>query len=298
MSWGGFTPRWIHPKLALNVDCPAVIRKVELRGTDAKPLRTLTMPEDSTLHGTRFNLDLPVWSTQEVVQQCQKGSATLERTLSATVFCQGRPEQKHPVVARLLVSCETPVPQFEASTRELMLRVDAPYDFRVGSTDSVKVGVELSRLIPRPIQANLVEVDAGGKVLRRLAPLSLPEELGWEQLQVRLDTKEARTARVAIEARFSDDSTWIGSTKTVEIITSAAWNARQQEWADGDAKMEAFEVRFSEKFKKRCDDLEATMKWLQEQPEIEFASVSGNGHSFYYKVKGAPTGMSYICHRR
>jgi hypothetical protein len=298
VDWGGFTPRWVHPKLVLNVNCPGVVRKVELRGAGEKLLRTLTMPEDSTLHGTRFDLDLPVWSTQEAVLQCQTGNAILERPLNATLFCQGRSEQKHAFAVKLAVSCDAPVPEHVVSVRDLMLRLDAPYGYRVGSTEPVTVGVDLNRLTPRPTEANVVEIDAGGKVVRRLAPLALPEELRGQQLRVSLDTKEARTARVAVEARFSDGSTWVGSTKTQEIITGAAMMEREQAWADAESKMMAFEDRFGEKFKDRCTDLDATMKWLREQPEIEHASVSGNGHSFYYKVKGALSGMSYICHRR
>jgi hypothetical protein len=40
------------------------------------------------------------------------------------------------------------------------------------------------------------------------------------------------------------------------------------------------------------------MEWLREQPEIEDTSVADSGHSFYYKVQGALSGMSYMCHRR
>jgi hypothetical protein len=299
VDWGGFTPRWVHPRLSLNANCPGLLRKVELRGANAKLLRTLTMPADSTLYGTRFNLDLPVWSTQEIVRQCKTGNAGLERSLNATLFCQGQREQKHAFVVKLLVSCDAPVPERVAAVRDLMLSLGAPYGaFRVGATEPLTVGVELTRLTPRPTEANVVEVDAGGKVVRRLAPLALPEELRGQQLQVSLDTKEARTARVAVEARFSDGSTWVGSAKTQEIITDTAWKERQQAWDDSDGKMQAFEVRFSEKFKDRCADLDATMKWLREQPEIKAASVTESGHNFYYEVQGAVSGISYMCHRR
>lgn len=299
VDWGGFTPLWVHPRLVLNANCPGLLRKVELRGAGAKLLRTLSMPADSTLHGTRFDLDLPVWSTQEVVRQCQTGNADLERPLNATLFCQGQPEQKHAFVVKLSVSCDAPVPERVEAVRDLMLSLGPPYDaFLVGATEPLTVGVNLARLTPRPTKANLVEVDAGGKVVRRLAPLALPEELSGQQLQVSLDTKEARTARVAVEARFSDGSTWVGAAKTQEIITDAARKERQREWEEAYRKMQDFEVRFGEKFKDRCADLDATMKWLREQPEIEDTYLADSGHSFSYKVKGALTAMNYICHRR
>ncbi|MFP2925032.1 hypothetical protein ACLESO_07395 [Pyxidicoccus sp. 3LG] len=295
VEWGGFTPLWVHPSLVLQANCEGRLRKVELRGADTKLLRTLEMPADSTLHGTRFDIDLPVWSVKEVVQQCQTGKASLERSLNATLFCQGQREQKHGFVAKLAVSCDAPVPYLVQAKRDLLLRLGPPYDaLRVGSSEPLTVGADLTRMIPRPTEAHLVEADADGKVLRRLAPLALPEELRGQELQVPLDTRSARTVRLAVETRFADGSTWVGGVKTQEIITDTARQAR----SEADGEMQAFEVRFREKFKDRCADLDATMEWLEEQPEIEVASVAEGGHSFYYKVHGALSGMSYSCHRR
>ncbi|RKH20666.1 hypothetical protein D7X74_03555 [Corallococcus sp. CA047B] len=289
---GGFTPLQTHARLILKADCHSPLEKVELSGGAGFQALTLR-PDSANQTYKRFVVDLPLWPVRDVVQGCASPRPPFERTLSVGMSCQGKPVLKRDVPVKLTVHCEEPLPGEVTYGRQVLYLVD-PWEFLVGDTKPLLARVSLDKLIPRPAEATLVELDAAGKVSRRHA--SLPTDSHEQELKLTLDTKEARTARLAVEVRFADGSHWMSASETREILSQEQVDARTRRVVEARAKLDAFEKRFFEKFDDPCKDLPATMKWLQAQTDLEYASAEKDGHSFSYKVKGALAPLAFSCH--
>ncbi|RYZ43522.1 MAG: hypothetical protein EOO71_03430 [Myxococcaceae bacterium] len=292
---GGYTTLQVHPRLILEADCHSALEKVEL-SSDAG-FKALTLrPAATDRTAERFVLDLPLWKTQDVVQGCTSARTALERTLRVRLSCQGKPALERDVPVKLTVSCSDTLPETLSYARKVLF-LREPYEVLVGDKEPLTVDVWLERIIPRPTEAALVELDAGGKVLKRVMALPIPADPRERQtLQAPLDTTSARTLRLAVEARFADGSNWVGAPETREIRTQEQVDALTRQVVEGRAKMDAFEKRFAAKFADPCKDLPATMKWLQAQTDLEYASAEEDGHSFSYKVKGALAPLVFSCH--
>ncbi|AFE07123.1 hypothetical protein COCOR_06780 [Corallococcus coralloides DSM 2259] len=291
---GGATPLWLHPRIDLQATCLTGVESVELVST-AKGVRRTLGPEDSRYPGTKtFDLTPALWPVPRVLQQCEGAPKPLEQSLRIKLTCKGKPPLERDVAMKLAVRCNVPSP---VTLRPLDLR--EPWDFMVGDKTPLQVDVSAHQLIPRPTEATLVEVDAKGRVTRRLMPLPLGRNAHASSIPVKvaLDTTVARTARLALEARFSDGSTWISEPRTRDIRSQAQREADDREAVEAHAKLEAFGKRLAAKFPEPCADLPATMKWLEAQPDLEYASSEEDGHSFAYKVKGALAPLIFSCHR-
>ncbi|RKH44871.1 PDZ domain-containing protein [Corallococcus sicarius] len=292
---GGYTSLQVHPRLILDAECQSPLEKVELRGGAGFKALTLR-PDAPDRTGKRFVLDLPLWKAGDVVQACARARTSLERTLHVRMSCQGRPALERDVPVKLTVSCSDTLPATLSYERKVLF-LEKPYEFLVGDKEPLTVQVWLERLMPRPAKAALVELDAGGKVLKRIMEIPIPADPRERQtFQVPLDTTTSHTVRLAIEARFADGTTWLGAPETREIRTQEQVDARTRRVVEGRAKMDAFEKRFAEQFNDPCVDLPATMKWLQAQSDLEYASAEESGHSFSYKVEGALAPLIFSCH--
>ncbi|MHA7633807.1 hypothetical protein [Corallococcus sp. M7] len=290
---GGATPLWLHPNIDLQVSCLTGVESVELVST-AKGVRRTLGPEDSRYPGTKtFDLTPALWPVPRVLQQCKGAPKPLEQSLRIKLTCKGKPPLERDVAMKLDVQCDVPAPG-----RRQPLDLREPWDFMVGDKTPLQVDVSAHHLIPRPTEATLVEVDAQGRVTRRLRPLPIGRNAHESSLQVEvpLDTTVARTARLALEARYSDGSTWISEPQTREIRSQAQREADEREVMVAHAKLEAFQKRLAAQFKDPCADLPATMKWMDAQSDLEYASAEEDGHSFSYKVKGALAPLIFICH--
>ncbi|MCY1039696.1 PDZ domain-containing protein [Corallococcus sp. bb12-1] len=292
MMGGGFTPLQAHARLILKANCHSPLEKVELSGGAGFQARTLR-PDSAIQTYQRFVVDLPLWSVRDVVQGCASPQPPFERGLNVSMSCQGKPVLKRDVAVKLTVHCEEALPGAVTYGRQVV-HLAAPWEFLVGDTTPLSARVSIDKLIPRPAEATLVELDAAGKVLRRHA--SLPTDAHDQEFKVTLDTKEARTARLAVEVRFADGSNWVSAPETREVLTQEQVDARIREVREARAKLDAFEKHFFEKFDDPCKDLPATMEWLQAQTDLEYASAEKDGHSFSYKVKGALAPLAFSCH--
>ncbi|MBN9682646.1 MULTISPECIES: hypothetical protein [unclassified Corallococcus] len=291
---GGATPRWLHPSIDLTASCLTGVESVELVSTAKGVGRTLR-PEDSRYPGTKtFDLTPALWSVPQVLQQCEGTPRPLEQSVRIKLTCKGKPPLEQEVAMKLAVRCDVPAP---GNRQPLSLR--EPWDFMVGDKTPLQVDVSAHQLIPRPTEATLVEVDAEGRVTRRLKSLPMGKNAHESSLQVEvpLDTTVARTVRLALEARYSDGSTWLSEPQTREIRSQAQREVDEREVMEAHAKMEAFQKRLAARFNDPCADLPATMKWMDAQPDLEYASAEEDGHSFSYKVKGALAPLIFICHR-
>ncbi|MBJ6759176.1 hypothetical protein JGU66_00285 [Myxococcaceae bacterium JPH2] len=291
---GGFTPLWIHPSLVLDADCHGPLQEVALRGGEGGPSRTLK-PDSMGRTQERFTVDLPLWSTREVIQGCSKEGPVFERRLHASLSCQGKPTLEQDIPVKLTVRCADAPPRGFVA-RRLLLFLDEPTAFLVGDQASVQGEVDFDKILPRPAEAALVELDAAGAVSRRILAIPMDSKTR-PKAQAPLDTTNARTVRLAIEARFADGSTWIGEPQTREIRTPAQVEALNQRVTEHRAKLDAFEKRFAAQFDDPCQNLSATMTWLRAQDELEYASAEDDGHSFSYNVKGGLAPVIFNCHR-
>ncbi|NRD43339.1 PDZ domain-containing protein [Corallococcus exiguus] len=290
---GGATSLWLHPSLDVRTTCRTGLEQLEVSGT-VKGLDFTLRPEGTRHNGEPFEVAPALWAIPNVLQQCEGSPKPLEKSLHVKLICKGKPPLERDVTVKLAVRCDMPSP---VSRRPLYLR--EPWNFMVGDKTPLQMLVSAHQLIPRPTEATLVEVDADGQVIRRLRPLPMGKNARESSIQVEvpLDTTVARTVTLALEARFSDGSTWISEPDTREIRSQAQLEAEHREVMEAHAKMAAFEKRFAAKFKDPCADLPATEKWLEAQPDIEYASAEEDGHSFSYKVKGALAPLIFSCHR-
>ncbi|MBN8465320.1 hypothetical protein JYJ95_02275 [Corallococcus exiguus] len=291
---GGATSLWLHPSLDVRTTCRTGLETLEVSGKLVGFDFTLR-PEDARHDGEPVAVTPAFWPVPAVLRQCDGSPKPLERPVHVKLICKGKPPLERDVNVKLTVRCDTAAPM---TRQPLYLR--EPWDFMVGDKTPLQVQVSAHQLIPRPMEATLVEVDAEGQVTRRLRP---PLPIGKNaresslQVDVPLDTTVARTVRLAMEARFSDGSTWISEPQTREIRSPAQRDADDREAVESFAKLEAFQKRLAAKFKDPCADLPATMKWMDVQPDLEYASAEEDGHSFAYKVKGARAPLIFSCHR-
>jgi hypothetical protein len=282
---GAFTPLWIHGRLGLQAFCYAPLEKLELSGDKPFTPRTL---KAGTAGGTseRFDLSVPLWSTAEALQGCAKGTAVLPRTVHAKLHCQGKPVVEEDIHLKLELRCEQSHPNAPS-----VMTLGVPAAFVVGATTPLTVFLHWGQLGPEPLETTLVEVDAEGKVLRRVASVPLPKDvspLSQQTLQVPLDTTTARTARLALETRHADGSRGLSRIQTREIRSP-----EQQDAAQG--RVRAFEKKLAEKFPDTCKDFSSAVKWLRLQPEVEpFPETRYYAMPFHYQLKGLP-GSLMLC---
>jgi hypothetical protein len=175
----------------------------------------------------------------------------------------------------------------------------------VGAPGTLELGARLSDVIPVPSEATVVELGAQGEVARRLLTARVREKESEQRFQFVLDTKEPRTARLALELRFPDGSVQLSLPVDVTVVTAevVAEQLRQRKVAR--EKQESFERKLHDAWKWKwsdpCDDPPKLVAWLKDQPEVERASGTGaNFSGFYeisYKVRGAPAPAMIKCHR-
>ncbi|WP_147445683.1 hypothetical protein [Corallococcus aberystwythensis] len=286
---GGATSLWLHPSLDMKTTCRTGLEKLELSGT-VKGFDFTLQPEGARHDGEPFAVAPALWPIPNVLQQCAGSPKPLEKSLHVKLTCKGKPPLERDVTVKLAVRCDIPSPVIR---QPLALR--EPRNFRVGDKTPLQVQVSAHQLIPRPTEATLVEVDAEGQVTRRLAPLPMGKNAHESSLQVEvpLDTTVARTARLALEARFPDGSTWLSEPQTREIRTPAQVEELRREAAGANARTSAFLEDLDDKFGVPCDDMPTTLKWILAHPSIE--SARGGGRKLHYKVKGSTDFHVFMC---
>ncbi|RKG83061.1 hypothetical protein D7W79_00855 [Corallococcus exercitus] len=288
---GGATPLWLHPSMELRTPCGDRLEKVELSSATGDVNLTLR-PGDAGASGGSFELAPPLWPVQQVLQ-CKDTATALERTLHVKLSCEGLPPGEHDVSVKLTVRCDDLHSQPGPAQPPLVL--EEPKDFLVGDKTPLQMKVFAHQLVPRPTEATLVELDAQGQVLRRLTPVPLGKnahEPGLP-LQVTLDTTARRTARLALEVRFSDGSTWLSEPQTREIRTPAQVEALRREALEVNDRATAFLEDLHDRFSAPCGDVPTTMKWILAHPAIEAAHTGY--YKLYYKVKGSSHFSVFMC---
>ncbi|NOK34866.1 hypothetical protein HMI49_16830 [Corallococcus exercitus] len=287
---GGATPLWLHPSMELRTPCGDRLEKVELSSATGDVNLTLR-PGEAGEPGGPFELAPPLWPVQQVLQ-CKSTPTDLERTLHVKLSCKGLPPGEQDVSVKLTVHCDEP---YGASRRaQPPLVLGEPKDFLVGDKTPLQLEVFAHQLIPRPTEVTVVELDAQGQVTRRLAPAPMGKNARepGQRLQLTLDTTARRTARLALEARFSDGSTWLSEPQTREIRTRAQVEALRREALEANDRADAFLEDLHDRFSAPCADLPTTMKWILAHPAIE--SAQGTSGKIYYRVKGSASPYSAV----
>ncbi|MFP2904889.1 hypothetical protein ACLESD_07510 [Pyxidicoccus sp. 3LFB2] len=303
LEGGGFTTAWVYVRATLDADCGRPLEKVVLRGTTPGLPRTFTRSPGSAQYNARFEVDLPLWKPAAVVRACASKDSSLEVKLHGEMYCKEVPVQKTELTAKLAVNCEQASPaEKDDSPEDFSLHVvDRPGSklpastLIVGSKGAIELNAYLGNITPRPSEVSLVEVDARGKVLRRLVQKKVTEEERDPTFPVELDTKKPRTVLLAVELKFSDGSVQVGAPEDVEILTEAQLAEQHREIEEAYARMQAFQRKLDTTWKDPCEKIEDTVAWLKVQPEIEWASGDGR-HSFSYQVKGARAPLLFSCH--
>ncbi|RKG62538.1 hypothetical protein D7X30_04430 [Corallococcus sp. AB011P] len=288
---GGATPLWLHPSIELRHTCGDSLEKMELSSAAGNVNLTLR-PEDATQAGGPIQLAPPLWPMQQVLR-CEGAPTALQQTLHVKLACKGRPPAEHDFNVKLTVRCDDLHSQPGPAQPPLVL--EEPKDFLVGDTTPLQMKVFAHQLVPRPTEATLVELDAQGQVLRRLTPVPMGKnahEPGLP-LQVTLDTTARRTARLALDVRFSDGSTWLSEPQTREIRTRAQVEGLRREALETNARASAFLEELNDTFSEPCDDVPTTMKWILAHPAIEAAHTGFR--KLHYKVKGSSHFSVFMC---
>ncbi len=286
---GGATPLWLHPNIQLGISCSNP-EQVELSGA-VGPMNLTPRPEDVRASAASFHLVPPVWPVQQILQQCERPAASLDKVLHVKVTCKDVSPAEQDVTLTLNVRCEGHL----SFIPQPPLLVWEPQDFLVGDKTPLQVEVFAHKLIPRPAEVSLVELDSAGKVTRRLRSLPMGKDADAPGLpvQVTLDTTTSRTVRLALEARYSDGSTWLSEPQTREVRTPAQVEELRRKRVAARARETDFLESLHDKFNAPCNDLPTTMKWIRAHPAIE--SASGGGREISYKVKGHSSFSTFLC---
>ncbi|CAM3401765.1 hypothetical protein G4177_34530 [Corallococcus sp. ZKHCc1 1396] len=294
---GGFTGQWVHPRFVLKSNCPERLEKLVVRGGAGRP-QTLRPDPGSRRAAQQFTLDLPLWPVRDVTQGCAKGLTELTASVVAEVSCVNDPVLRKTLPLKLALTCDQPIAGWRVS--RLLLNM-GENDFLVGAQAVVPLEARLASLIPQATFVTVVEVDDKGKVTRRFATAPVTgkaKEAKEVKTEVALDTKTARTVRLAAELKFADGSTRLTPVESVDILTAEQKAKEERDWVEGNEKLRAFTARIQKERPDPCANVAATVEWIQQQPEVSHAWAPKDGHNFNYQVKGFDQPMIFMCHHR
>lgn len=312
VAGGGFTPSWVYVRATLDARCQGSLEKVVLSGDAPGLPRTLPSQPGALLHEAHVTLDLPLWSPDAVTRACASRSSSLEVRLRGDVFCEGAPVQQRDLPVTLAVRCEQPLPPDMEDARNLLALpgqrratgdTSPLQQLEVGAPGKLELGARLSGVIPLPSEATVVELDAQGEVARRLLTARVQEKEPEQRFHFVLDTKEPRTARLALALKFPDGSVQLSLPVDVTVVTAEVVAEQLRRRKVAREKQESFERKLRDAWKWKwgapCDDPPSLVAWLKDQPEVEWASGTGTHFSgFYevrYKVRGAPEPAKINC---
>ncbi|WP_140795815.1 PDZ domain-containing protein [Myxococcus xanthus] len=305
---GGSTPTHVYASATVLTPCEGALEKLVLRGAPAGGAPLQLRPDVRGMNAS-VHVDLPLWKPAAAIQACRAAAPSsvpsLESRVKAELHCQGAPVQKREFTATLRVFCDEPLPAGIRDARNVLSLAgtrradDAPalvHQLEVGANGTLGLDARLDGIVPPPVEVSLVELDGKGNTARRHATKKVEPEMAELPFQVTLDTRTARTARLAAALRFADGSTRLSFPADVAIVTREEVAAQQQQAEEAFQRLIDFNRKLSQQWPSACDSLAEVTAWTQAQPEIEWAA-SSPGSSMTYQMKGS-SGLNVLnCHR-
>lgn len=280
-SWTG---EWVHLETSLEWSCVgAPMRSVTLRSERAPVPTTIVESNDANLQGSSTPISVPMWKLSDVVAHC--GSPLPSVPVEAEIHCEGKPPVVQPLDATLEVHCDQPASH---STTLDALRLFDIETLVIEQPKPLNATVWWSRAVPKPVSAVIVELDAKGLVVGTRSQL-LPWQADDAVVPFTLDLKPARPITLALQFTFADGSTRRSPPQTMRTVTKAVYDAEVAEFGKSMGQLSDVMKRL----KNPCKDLDATVRFLEKQPEVR--SVSRIGGDITYVGK-APPGLPMLIH--
>lgn len=301
---GGSTPAHVYTSATVLTPCEGALEKLVLRGAPAGGAPLQLRPDVRGMNAS-VRVDLPLWKPAEVLQACRASASPLESRVKAELHCQGAPVEKRELTATLRVFCDEPLPAGIRDARNVLSLAgrrradDAPaliHQLEMGANGTLALNARLDGIVPPPVEVSLVELDGKGNTARRHATKKVEPQMADLPFHVTLDTRTARTARLAAALRFADGSTRLSFPADVAIVTREEVAAQQRQAEEAYQRLMDFNRKLAQQWPSACDSLTEVTAWTQAQPEIEWAASTPNT-SMTYQVKGS-AGLNVLnCHR-
>lgn len=283
-SWTG---AWVHLETSLRWSCAgAPMRSVTLRSEQAPVPKTLVESTDAHLQGSSTPISVPLWRLADLKARCPGATSTLPSVpVEAEIRCEGQPPVTQPLTATLEVRCDH-APNQSAQLDALRL-----FDNEVTVIEAPKplrATVWWSRAVPRPVSAVLVEVDAKGAIVGTRSKV-LPFQADDAVVPFTLALEPARALTLALQFTFADGSTRRSPPQPMRTVSKATSDAELAEFSQAGGQLSDVLKRL----KDPCKDLDATVRFLEKQPEVKAVSRSGGDITYVGK---APPGLPMLIH--
>lgn len=305
---GGSTPAHVYASATVQTPCQDALEKLVLRDAPPGGAPLQLRPEVRGLNAS-VRVDLPLWKPAAAIQACRASASssvqTLESRVKAELHCQGAPVQKQEFTAKLRVFCDEPLPAGLRDARNVLSlegshRADDDstliHQLEVGANGRLKLNVRMDRVVPPPVEVSVVELDAKGNTARRHATKKVDSPTADLPFDVTLDTRTARTVRLAAALRFADGSTRLSFPADVTIVTQEEVAAQQRQSSEAYQRLMDFNGKLAKQWPSACDSLTEVTEWTKAQPEIEWAASSTDS-GMTYQVKGSRGLNVLTCHR-
>lgn len=291
------TPEWLYLEDRLSFSCErSPMRRIELVGP-APVTKVAATTSDSALQGASVPVELPLWRVKDAQAACKEGRTSLPSVvLTGTLGCEGVPDVSVELSLPLTLRCAATAPQERYHLDGL--RVRSPETVQVGDKAPTQLEVWWRALRPTPTLVTVVELDARGAVSKRLSAAPPPrkdDEGDTTKLTVQLDTRKERDVQLALEVKFPDGTIDLSKAHRVRVITREREAAELKAFQAKLATQEEVLARLRATFPKLCDQPDAAVAWLREQPGVDLATNHG-GHNLSFVVGGLP--MIIDCHVR
>lgn len=283
-SWTG---AWVHLEASLRWNCAgAPMRTVTLRSEKAPVPTTIVESKDEHLQGASTPISVPMWRIADLTSRCPAPTTAIPSVpVEAEVRCEGQPPVTQPLTATLEVRCD------QAPNQSAMLDALRLFDNELTVIEQPKplrATVWWSRAVPKPVSAVLVEVDPKGGVVGTRSKV-LPWQADDAVVPFTLELKPPRAITLALQFTFADGSTRLSSVQPMRTVTKAAFDKEMEAFSTAGGQLSDVMKRL----KDPCKDLEATVRFLEQQPEVK--SVSRIDGDITYVGK-APPGLPMLIH--
>lgn len=280
-SWTG---SWVHLETSLRWNCAgAPLRSVTLRSEQAPVPKTIVESADAHLQGSSTTISVPLWKLSDVTARCTGSLPSVP--VEAEIGCEGQPPVTQPLTATLEVRCD------QAPNQSAMLDALRLFDIEtivIEEPKALRATIWWSRAVPKPVSAVLVEMNPKGVVVGARSKV-LPWQADDAVVPFTLDLKPARAITLALQFTFADGSTRLSASQSMRTVTKAAFDAELAEFSAAEGQLSDVLKRL----KDPCKDLDATVRFLEKQPEVKAVSRSGGDITYVGK---APPGLPMLIH--
>lgn len=281
-SWTG---AWVHLETSLRWNCAgAPMRSVTLRAEQAPVPTTIVESKDANLQGSSTPISVPLWRLADVAGRCPGGGGLPSVPVEAEIRCEGQPPVTQPLTATLEVRCDQAPNQ---STTLDALRLFDIETLVIEQPKPLTATVWWSRAVPKPVSAVIVELGPKGVIGTRSKVL--PWQADDAVVPFTLALEPARSITLALQFTFADGSTRLSPPQTMRTVTKAAFDAELAEFGKATGQLSDVMKRL----KDPCKDLDATVRFLEQQPEVKSAARHDGDITYVGK---APPGLPMLIH--